>query len=1205
MSGIQGLPGFTTFWGTPDYYNYCATTQVQPPNTFQGTCNPWNGNAMMGIAMFNQSYPNAGREYLHTPLNCPMVSGKTYTLSFWITNGTTPISPWTIKNVGVHFSTSALTQTSHNVILLNPTCEVTTMVASTTWQQYTFIVTPPANTTWNHITIGNFRNDNQNSPTKTYSVPHGNPAAYAYYFIDSITVIKPSSGSAFVLNSSITQPLCGAIASASVSTSPSTPVSYLWSPGGWTTASVSNLAPGVYTVMAYTNNGCNSDTTYTQIVIKQPTFPPTLTVNPTALCAGQVTLTASGASTYTWLPSNSTGNTLVVNPPVTSSYTVIGTAANGCTASTTFTVPIGSTNVSVNSVTFCTNSSITATLIANSTFTTGLLTFTWAPGSLTGQTVYVSPVVNTIYTVTALSPAGCPTSATLAVTITTNCCSQPTTGLTLLTGGLSGTYPNTSYFITSNISLNNSTTFQNSEVLMMPGVQITVPSGKVLSLDHAHLYACGSNMWQGIVVQDGGQIITSNIRKESSLIEDAEVAIDVDNISTAHINPPIMIDNVIFNRNHVGIKLSNALLPVINLPVGITECVFSSRTLTFTSPAPFTSVSWPSSDVSSTGLRYAAAGATAGIVPPYLLQGFAQSNTKLPHSSQPSHIGIKIENIGNQPTVLPTTGVDINITYQGSAANGGYSFNLFDGHEIGIDVLDASLTTMNNVFQNAKQYIENSQLQAGKGINHLVTGQMNAQLDLRPVGASNQATDFGNRFWNCWTAVKTRDVYDVNIEYGIFRSNRNLSTGWGPGSIGIIMESNRFNYNIQKSEFNNLEFGIWVNTNNGPYDVNGTVGGDTYAGNMTMNQNYFGPEVTSLTSISSEYLGSAITINGNTAPQPWNLMGVGNIFSNKIDRAYRGIRVNQTDRYAMEIGGNNIKINDDFVPGNDQYGIYVNDSQDNLQINQNNVTGPGVSMPWNQNVRLIRSIRNTGQNSPHVECNNVYDGYIGFEFDGQQPNTYWHGNTMYQKMYKGLSLVNNGAIGMQGNPGQACADRWNDNGNVAPDDWASNWYTYVDMFSNASPGSFLWCEGAPFNGPATNGFTSPGTPFAYGPSVADVGPGAGADCTNPNVYPSLPTQRGTNGNVTGITKPGNSVSNWGVQIFPNPTNGNLNIVSSTAHEPLDVRIVDLNGKVVYSERLSAGGSASLDLSALPVALYIIEIQNTEHKTVHSKLVKTQ
>jgi len=176
-------------WGTPDYFNTCATSNVCPPATFSGTCTTQAGNAMMGLVLYNVPYPEY-REYLSTQLTSPMLPGYTYTLSFWLSNGTGVISPWTIKNIGVHFSATTLTQSGFNVITtVTPQCEVTSNISTSVWTQYTFTINPT--TTWNYLNFGSFRTDASNNPVQTFPNPGGPASSYANYFVDEIKVLAP------------------------------------------------------------------------------------------------------------------------------------------------------------------------------------------------------------------------------------------------------------------------------------------------------------------------------------------------------------------------------------------------------------------------------------------------------------------------------------------------------------------------------------------------------------------------------------------------------------------------------------------------------------------------------------------------------------------------------------------------------------------------------------------------------------------------------------------------------------------------------------------------------------------------------------------------------------------------------------------------------------------------------------------------------
>lgn len=175
-------------WGTPDYFHSCGSGGVVPPSTFAGTCNPHTGDAMMAEVVYNIPYPDY-REYLGTQLNSSMIPGITYTASFWITNGTGIISPWTISNIGICFSTAPLSQVGYGLINVVPQFEVSVNIASTSWTKYTFTINPT--TTFNYITIGAFRTDGLNSVTQTFPNPGGPPSSYANYFFDDIEVIAP------------------------------------------------------------------------------------------------------------------------------------------------------------------------------------------------------------------------------------------------------------------------------------------------------------------------------------------------------------------------------------------------------------------------------------------------------------------------------------------------------------------------------------------------------------------------------------------------------------------------------------------------------------------------------------------------------------------------------------------------------------------------------------------------------------------------------------------------------------------------------------------------------------------------------------------------------------------------------------------------------------------------------------------------------
>jgi hypothetical protein len=172
--------------------------------------------------------------------------------------------------------------------------------------------------------------------------------------------------------------------------------SYTWSTNANTNSiSVSPTITTVYTFTGSTST-CSSIATKT-IVVNQT---PTVLINSSSgtICAGStVTLSASGANSYTWNVSSNSAS-VVVSPTITSSYTVTGTNTLGCesVAITAVTVtPIPNLSiVSTNSI-LCLGQ--TATLTA-----AGASSYSWSTGATT-STLLISPAITTTYSLTGFN----------------------------------------------------------------------------------------------------------------------------------------------------------------------------------------------------------------------------------------------------------------------------------------------------------------------------------------------------------------------------------------------------------------------------------------------------------------------------------------------------------------------------------------------------------------------------------------------------------------------------------------------------------------------------------------------------------------------------------------------------------------------------------------------------------------------------------
>lgn len=191
-------------------------------------------------------------------------------------------------------------------------------------------------------------------------------------------------------------------------------------------ASPGYTAAGTYTLYAGICPG-----NYRQPIIINVTSGLLLTINSPSICAGQTaTLTASGATSYTWT-SGPTTNSFVVNPVTSTVYTLTGVNAL-CVGSQTTLVTVNlNPTVTVNSPTICSGSTVTLTAI-------GASSYLWLPGGQTTNSIVVSPTVTTNYSVT-----GTQSSCTNSISSTISVVATPTLSSLLsqtICAGLTATF---------------------------------------------------------------------------------------------------------------------------------------------------------------------------------------------------------------------------------------------------------------------------------------------------------------------------------------------------------------------------------------------------------------------------------------------------------------------------------------------------------------------------------------------------------------------------------------------------------------------------------------------------------------------------------------------------------------------------------------------------------------------------------------------
>jgi uncharacterized repeat protein (TIGR03803 family) len=194
----------------------------------------------------------------------------------------------------------------------------------------------------------------------------------------AVTVISSSGNSAVCAGSNVTLTASGT-------------VNYAWSTGATSNSIVVSPATSTNYAVAGSAPSCVTPTTPAVAMVSVNPLP-NVVANKIIICNGNTgTLTASGASTYSW-STGATASSITASPASTTNYTVTGYSAQGCARSETVSITVFTTpTIAVNSATICAGE--TATLSA-----WGLDTYTWNT-SATTSVINVSPLSTAVYTI--------------------------------------------------------------------------------------------------------------------------------------------------------------------------------------------------------------------------------------------------------------------------------------------------------------------------------------------------------------------------------------------------------------------------------------------------------------------------------------------------------------------------------------------------------------------------------------------------------------------------------------------------------------------------------------------------------------------------------------------------------------------------------------------------------------------------------------
>jgi hypothetical protein len=65
--------------------------------------------------------------------------------------------------------------------------------------------------------------------------------------------------------------------------------------------------------------------------------------------------------------------------------------------------------------------------------------------------------------------------------------------------------------------------------------------------------------------------------------------------------------------------------------------------------------------------------------------------------------------------------------------------------------------------------------------------------------------------------------------------------------------------------------------------------------------------------------------------------------------------------------------------------------------------------------------------------------------------------------------------------------------------------------------------------------------------------------------------------------------NWDAQIYPNPNNGEFNIMINGSSAPMNVVVFNVIGEKVYEHQILAKNGTKVDLTGMQKGLYVVQI----------------
>jgi hypothetical protein len=171
---------------SPDHFtSLCTLSNYGVPNNNFGVSYPKNGNAYIGLGLLNMPYET--KEYIYQHLTNPLIAGKTYYTSFFLSKSDR--SRIATEKIGAWFSAVVPVAPGNTYVTAIPQIENHSgfLTDTVNWVKIEGYFTAQGGE--QYITIGNF---NSNANTDTLFTGTTNPffadAGTAYYYIDSVSL---------------------------------------------------------------------------------------------------------------------------------------------------------------------------------------------------------------------------------------------------------------------------------------------------------------------------------------------------------------------------------------------------------------------------------------------------------------------------------------------------------------------------------------------------------------------------------------------------------------------------------------------------------------------------------------------------------------------------------------------------------------------------------------------------------------------------------------------------------------------------------------------------------------------------------------------------------------------------------------------------------------------------------------------------------